>query len=187
MNLNKIPTQDPAPTPRALAQQKYNTARANLLLMLGLTALNVVLAFVGSESMMLFSATVPYIAAVWATMAEFQTLLVPMIAIVVISIAAYLVCWIFSKKHFGFMIAALALFVLDTLALIGFYLWVGEISGIIDVVIHAWVLFYLVLGVINGIKLKKLPEDPENPEEPTQPKTTLNGEAIEPQPANEVK
>lgn len=167
-----------------ICQQKYNTARINLLLMIGLTVLNVVLAFVGSDSMMLFSAIVPYIAAVWTTIPEFQPIIIPLIAIAVISIAAYLVCWIFSKKHYGFMIAALALFVIDTLALVAFYLWAGEVSGILDIVIHAWVLYYLIIGVINGVKLKKLPEETEG--EPI-PATTLNGEQIENTPTNEIK
>lgn len=176
-NASQIPTPASASTPRTVAQQKYNTARINLLLMIGLTVLNVVLAFIGSDTMMLFSATVPYIAAVWATMEEFQPIMIPLIALAVISIVSYFVCWIFSKKHFGFMIAALVLFVIDTLGLIVFYLWAGEIaSGILDIAIHAWVLYYLIIGVINGVKLKKLPE--ETYEEPI-PVATLNGEAIE--------
>ena len=171
-------------TPREICQQKYNTARINLLLMVGLTALNVVMAFVGSDSMMLFSAIVPYIASVWATMPEFAPVMVPLIAITVISLAAYFICWIFSKKHFGFMIAALVLFVIDTLALVGFYIFAGEVSGILDIAIHAWVLYYLIIGVINGAKLKKLPEEIEVEPIPT---ATLNGEAIENTQTNEIK
>ena len=171
-------------TPRAVAQQKYNTARINLILMVGLTVLNVVMAFTGSDSMMLFSAIVPYIAAVWATMPEFQSVMIPLIAIAVISIVAYFVCWIFSKKHYGFMIAALVIFVLDTLGLVGFYLLAGEVSGILDIAIHIWVLYYLILGVVNGVKLKNLPEEIEV--EPI-PVATLNGEAIENTQTNEIK
>ncbi len=148
-----------APTPRTIAQQKYNVARTNLILMIGLTVINIILALVGSDTMLLFSATVPYFATVFATMAEFQILFASLVAIAVLSVLCYLVCWIFSKKHFGWMIAALVLFVLDTLALIAFYLVAGEISGILDLAIHAWVLYYLILGVINGAKLKTLPEE----------------------------
>ena len=122
--------------PREICQQKYNAARINLLLMVGLTVLNVIMAFVGSESMMLFSAIVPYVAAVWATMPEFAPVMIPLIAVAVISIAGYFVCWILSKKHYGFMIAALCMFVVDTFALIGLYLLMGDVSGILDFVIQ---------------------------------------------------
>ena len=45
---------------REFAQNKFNTARTNLLLMLAFTVLNVVLMLVGSDTMLLFAATVPY-------------------------------------------------------------------------------------------------------------------------------
>ncbi len=171
---NKVEVEKKAP--REVCQQKYNSARIDLIVMVGLTVLNVVLAFTGSDSMMLFSAIVPYVAAIWSSMPEFAPVMIPLIAIAVISIAAYFICWILSKKHYGFMIAALCMFVLDTLALIGMYILMGDFSGILDFVIHALVLYYLIVGVINGIKLRKMPEEIE--EEPI-PVATLNGEAIE--------
>ena len=168
---------------REICQQKYNTARINLLLMIGFTVLNVVLAFTGSDTMMLFSAIVPYVAAGFATVPVFEPIIVPLIAIAVISIAAYLVCWIFSKKHYGFMIAALCMFAIDIVAVL--FIYMDDFSdGIIDIVFHAWILYYLIIGVINGVKLKKLPEETEG--EPI-PVATLNGEAIENTPTNEIK
>ena len=76
-----------------------------------------------------------------------------------ICLLAYLLCWIFSKKHYGWMIAALVMFIMDTLALVGIYLMIEDFSGIMDLLIHAWVLYYLFLGVTNGRKLKQLPEE----------------------------
>ena len=35
---------------------------------------------------------------------------------------------------------------------------------IIDILFHAQVMFYLITGVINGFKLKKMPEDEPLPE-----------------------
>jgi hypothetical protein len=57
------------------------------------------------------------------------------------------------------MIAALVMFSLDTLFLIGLYILLGDAFGILDTLIHVWVLYYLIVGVINGVKLKKLPEE----------------------------
>ena len=49
---------------REQLQQKFNTSRMNLLLMMVLTVVNVVLFFTGSDSMMLFSASIPYFAVI---------------------------------------------------------------------------------------------------------------------------
>ena len=47
-------------------------------------------------------------------------------AIAIVILALYFVCWLFSKKHVAFMIAALVLFVIDTVAM--FILFVPALS-----------------------------------------------------------
>ena len=84
-------------------------------------------------------------------------------------IAVYFVCWLLSKKHYAWMIVALVLFSMDTLAMVALYVLVGDFSGILDVLIHAWVMFYLITGVINGYKLKKQPDE--------EIQSTLNGDS----------
>lgn len=142
---------------RQVAQQKYNIARNNLILMIALTILNVVVLILGSETMMLFSATVPYFAVGIGFYSEIPFLFGVGIAIAVVILIVYFLCWIFSKKHYGWMIAALVLFSLDTLAMIGMYLSIHDASGILDVVIHAFVLYYLIVGVRYGVQLKNMP------------------------------
>ncbi len=154
-------------TPKA----KYDSARSNLLLMIVFTLINVVLAAIGSETMMLFSATVPYLFAIMGMIEGFSELLAPGIVLALISIGIYFVCWLLSKKHYAWMIVALVLFSIDTLIMIGMYVFAGDFSGIIDVLIHAWVMYYLVVGAINGPKLKKLPEE--------EIESTLNGDGQE--------
>lgn len=144
-------------TEREQAQQKYNSARSNLLLMLGFTVINIILLVAKADVMFLFAASVPYYSMVFG-MVE-SVLLMPAIVIAVISLALYLLCWIFSKKHVGWMITALVLFVLDTLFGAGLFFLLEEVSGVLDIVIHIWVLYYLVIGVKYGIKLIKMPED----------------------------
>ncbi len=143
------------------ALRQYGVARSNLLLMIILTAVNVVLAAFGSETMLLFSATVPYFVAVFGFVSEIGALAVAGVVIAAVILAVYLVCWIFSKKHYGWMIAALVLFVIDTLAMILIYITVGDFSGILDIVIHIWVLYYLVVGITYGHKLKNLTPEEE--------------------------
>lgn len=150
-------------TTKETVQQKYRTARNNLLLMLILTIINIILYVVGSDTMMLFSATVPYFGIIIGSVSGNQAFLIFCICIAAAILITYLLCWILSKDHYGWMIVALVLFIIDTLAMIGLYMMAGEISGILDVVIHAWVLYYLIIGVRYGKQLKEMPEEPANP------------------------
>lgn len=144
-------------------QQAYNKARGNLLLVIILTAVNIVLFFLGSESMMLFSASVPFYGVVFG---YYMGLTVPAVILAVIILALYLVCWLQSKKKSGWMTVALVLFILDTLVMAGMYLLIEDASGFLDVLIHAWVLYYLILAISTGKKLKNLPEEEEVEELP---------------------
>lgn len=106
---------------RDIALQKYAAARSNLLVMVCFTLVNIVLLFLKADVMMLFSATVPYFAAVLGLVDESGLLLVP---------------------------------------------------GILDLAIHIWVLYYLIVGVKYGKQLKNMPEEVpevqmEQPPEPT--------------------
>lgn len=151
--------QNQSATKREVAMRQYATARGNLLLMLGLTLVNIILLVANADVMLLFSATVPYYSVAFGIVDETGLLLIPAIFVAAVSLIAYFLCWIFSKKHYGWMIAALVLFILDTVFLVVLYLWLQDFSGILDLLIHIWVLYYLIIGVKYGAKLRKMPED----------------------------
>lgn len=169
--------------PKASAQQQYKIARSNLLLMLVLTVVNIILLVAEADTMLLFSATVPYYlsAISMGIYAEYSQVAIVGFGIVVAILVVYLLCWIFSKKHYGWMIAALVFFILDSIAMIGLYVLAEDFSGILDIVVHIWVLYYLVIGVKYGHKLKNIP--PEEAveyelEEPQQPQIDATGNSI---------
>ena len=164
--------QQKAPLSFAALNQRYTTARFNLLIMLGFTLLNVILIAVGSSSYMLFSATVPYVlvqtgmylcgklSADWYEGDTFEflpdTVLYIMVAIAVVIMLYIFLCWLLSRKgRYGFFIAALVYFALDTLFLLSMF----SASLIVDLVFHAWVIYYLIIGISSGIKMKKAPAD----------------------------
>lgn len=162
-----------APLTRAQALQEYAGARSNLLLMLILTLVNVVLYFAGTGTMMLFSASVPYFSVIFGHAFTMETgsdiFLYAGIAVAAVVLIAYLFCWIFSKSNYGWMVFALVLFIVDTLVMGAMYLFVLEdVSGVLDVIVHLWVLAYLILGARRGAQLKTLPEDEPVPAEPTE-------------------
>jgi len=151
--------QSPTATLRQMTQEKYNNARVNLLIMIIATVINVVLLFTSADTMFLFSATIPYYAAIVGMAFETRAALTIGLGICAIIILIYFLCWILSKKAYGWLVGALVLFAVDTAALAYLYISAEDASGIIDVVFHAWVLYYLIVGVANGKKLENLPED----------------------------
>ena len=159
----KANVQNTAPmSPREEVEMKYKRSRANLLLVTIVSVVNLfTLALNGSY--FLFSASIPAIPVELAMpMTEeevvvFSDFIVPIIIGIILTVP-YLLCWVFSKKRAGWMIPALVFFSFDCLYLF-LLATIDPTAVIIDILFHAWVMFYLITGVINGFKLKKMPED----------------------------
>ena len=64
-----------------------------------------------------------------------------------------------KKNNVGWLVAALVLFAIDTVSM---FLFMGiDVSMILDIVFHAWVIYYLIAGIVAHKKLKELPlEEP---------------------------
>jgi hypothetical protein len=83
-----------------------------------------------------------------------QTLKYIMLVIAAVAVGLYVLCWFLSKKHVGWMIAAAALFVVDTMFLILYY---GvSVDFLMDYLFHAWVLFILIRGIVSYYRAKQL-------------------------------
>lgn len=164
----KANVQNTAPmSPREEVEMKYKRSRANLLLVIIVSVVNLfTLALNGSY--FLFSASIPAIPVELAMpMTEeevvvFSDFIVPIIIGIILTVP-YLLCWVFSKKRAGWMIPALVFFSFDCLYILMLTL-IEPTAFIIDILFHAWVMFYLITGVINGFKLKKMPEEEPLPE-----------------------
>lgn len=156
--------QTPNISQRAIAQSKYASARSNLLMVVALTAINLIFSAAQTDIYFLFAADLPLFVTDFGQILFAETNSLPiLIVFVLIGIllsVPYLVCWHFSKKHYGWMIGALVYFAFDCAFLLLLFLLSFEVSLLIDIAFHAWVLFYLVLGVKYGKQLKALPEQP---------------------------
>ena len=151
-------------TPRQMPMNRYKSARVDLLLVIIFTVINIVMLFSGSETMMLFSATVPYVAVLVGYLANIEAggaldwFVTGSLIFAFVILAMYLVCWFFSKKRYGWLLAALVLFSLDTVATV--FLYLDNLgAGVMDFLIHGIVIWYLAMGVKAGKQLKTLPED----------------------------
>ena len=176
---------------RQLYTQRYRSARYNLLIAAGFTAINVIMLIAKTFSYFLFSATIPhaivdyamyfcgmypaeyygeaYATAVFWPGAVFYIAL----AVSLVIIALYVLCYLFSKNYkVGWLICALVMFTLDTACM--FLLYNITLDIIMDVLFHVWLLVILVLGITAHYNLKKLPPEEipaaagENGEETTE-------------------
>ena len=171
MNFNANTPKNQRPPLRGDLQAAYDRSRANLLAVVIFTVINLFsLSF--ADRYFLFSATLPaifpsvtsmmaadeeYLASLGITAAP---LIIIGLIIGLILTVPYLLCWIFSKKRVGWMVAALVFFSIDSLLLLIFF----DLTMILDILMHGVVMYYLITGVVNGFKLKDMPEDMPLPE-----------------------
>ncbi|MBQ7368947.1 MAG: hypothetical protein IJW60_04500 [Clostridia bacterium] len=139
---------------------KYKNARLSLLIILLLSVVNVFVMF--ADTYFLFSAHIALVIANVGFVLKLETgenaYLLIGIVLSLITLIPYLVCWIFSKKHAGWLIAALVLFAIDTVFLvidIPAYLDFGDFSIFIDLIVHVIVLYELVVGVKAGFAMQR--------------------------------
>ena len=139
--------------------KRYKSARGNLLAMVVLTAVNIGLSVAGSGSGFLFRAFLPELAidffgdiAPWAGFAVAALLL-----------GLYALCWALSGKQPVWMTAALVLFAVDTAVALLFFAAIClagefEFGALLEIAFQAWVLYYLITGVLAAKDLKDMPE-----------------------------
>lgn len=154
----------------------YNKSISNLLLVVVFSAINIVMLATNAGSYFLFSAFIPYFIVdygmYWCGMfpediyadspgieAEFldKSFLGITIAIAVVIILVYLLCWFLArKKKVGALILALVFFVIDTIGM--FFVYGFAMDSIIDIIFHIWVIVSLTIGVVTYFKNKKASE-----------------------------
>ena len=153
--------------------QKYRTARLDLLILVGMTLVNVVLLLAGSTTYFLFSGAVPYYLVLFGMvfcgkLPDMETdpellgmvifpgeMLFLFVAAALLILGVYVALYFLSKKNYHFLTASLVLFVLDTAAM----LWLGGLSidSAIDLVFHIWMIYSLFVGVRSAKTLVNAP------------------------------
>ncbi len=162
-----------APSLEIKLETQYKAASYNLYLLVVFTAINIVLLLINSDRYFLFSASLPYYIVVNAMYLcgkmpddyyDFEhyeydfydeSIFTITIIVAVAITLLYLLCAIFSvKQRVGWIVAATIFFVIDTVAMFSIYGISADM--ILDILFHAWVLYYLIAGIIAHQRLKKL-------------------------------
>ena len=147
--------------------------RYSLILIVILTVVNLVMAILDTNTYFLFSASVPYYLVFLGMAIENGfvdgawnvkgSLTYTGLVIAVVIVAVYLLCWLMSKKRSGWLTAALVLFIIDTVALVGiaFALYESPTTKLVDFLLHIWAIVELVQAVRGSKKLLELPPTEE--------------------------
>ena len=162
-NINPVDKNSPEYLLKQVAGGRYS-----LLLILIFTVVNLVLLLVDANRYFLFSASVPYYFTAFgigmdsAVSGGIGTYTITALVISLMILGVYLACWLLSKKHIGWLTAALVLFCVDTAGLLVFsYLF--ETSNLLDILLHAWAIYELAYAIRCAGKLKTLTPQPERP------------------------
>lgn len=157
-------------SPDYLRSQVAN-GRHSLLLILGFTVVNLVMVLLDSGTYFLFSASVPYYLTLFSkgidngfvdgAWPENGPYTIAALIVSAVILVLFLVCWLLSKKRPGWLVPALVLFVVDTLALLWctFNLLNDSAGNIMDFVFHFWAIWELIRAIRCSSKLKNLPTE----------------------------
>lgn len=140
------------------SETKYKNMRLMILTMFILSAVNCI-TLVLMDTFFYFSAYLPFvlimvgygISLTYETMAFY----IVMAVLAIISIVPYLLCYIFSKKHVGWMIAALAMFSADTVLLLVDLVTAPDALLAVTLIFHVYIVVTLAMGVKYGLDVKK--------------------------------
>ena len=157
--------------------RKLSSGRIDIILMAMLTIINIIFTFTDAQTYFFFSAFVPYRMAFYGAYLtgklpeEYYTdwgdasffgngFLIAMLVMAAIIITFYVLCFFLSKKKNAWLIFATVLFSIDTLALVGYAISYSVIAEcIIDILLHAYVLYGIISAIIAAGKLKDLPDE----------------------------
>ena len=146
--------------PIALSQSetKYKNMRLMLLFTFILSVVNCLSLFLADMFFYLSAYTPLVFISVGAQMAaELGSSIFYIVAAVfaLIILVPYLLCYIFSKKHVGWMIAGLVLFSVDTLLLFVDLITAFNSTLLICFAFHVYIVVTLAMGVKYGLDMKK--------------------------------
>lgn len=141
---------------REYYERQVAMGRSTLLVVLCLTAANLLLLISNTNFYLLFSASVPYYLtalargydlAIYGSVNHGYTWAA--LAVSAVVLGAYLLCWFLSRNASGWLTVGAVLFVVDTICLAILCRFVfGDFTGsIMDFVMHAWVIYELFVGV----------------------------------------
>ncbi len=153
--------------PREALEMRFNRSRRDILLLIAFTAINVVLVMIEADITFLFSASFPIFSVAFGQGMSAESgssfFMIFGIVMALLSIGAFGLCYLLSKKLKVFMLVALVLIILDSLFLGWLFLQIEmDLSLILDGLFHVWMIWSFAAGTKAWSNLKKLPKTQDN-------------------------
>jgi len=139
-------------------------ARNNLLAVIVFTVINIIFTAFDAGLTFLFSATLPQVVFEIGKTVDNEIgssfLIVIGLVLAFIIILVYFVFWILSKRTRVYILVALIFFSIDSLVLLFLILSLEfNISYLVEIAFHGWVLYYLIYGVKAWFRLRGVNAD----------------------------
>ncbi len=138
-------------------ENALRSAKANMLLVLVFTLVNLVLFFLSLDIDFPFSLFTPYAMAIWAYQAYLQNFTSDMIlyiAFFILVFGGFLASYLLALTRPRMMIVGLIIYLLDTAYLFYVYLGIGYSAWVIDAAFHLWVIISMAYAVYVSFKMK---------------------------------
>jgi len=129
---------------------KFNRSRSNLIAVVVFTVVNLLALTFNYDFAFLFSAFVPQLLLIFLEEISVAAGLIAGL----IGTSVYFICYLLSKRWRSFILVALILFLLDALIMLGVMVLTGEYTEfLLNVLFHAWIIFYLISGTFAWVRL----------------------------------
>lgn len=129
----------------------YKSSRFILLLVIVFTVFNFISACASANIFLPVAATIPMLFTILGVAGDLSGATV----ILIIILLLYLLCWVLSKKNYKWMIGAAILYAIDTIVMFWFWGLSFDATRILDMIIHVFIMYCLISGMISGKKLKE--------------------------------
>lgn len=143
-------------TERERCEVRFGSGRVNLLAMLIITVANIGFFIFGKSYLVPFSASIPYYAVAYGYLPGYLSSTIGWL-IAFSFLMACIVCWVRAKDDWRWLIGGFALVTIDSIALFWLLSQNLAISFWPDIIFHAWMMYYLSIGVRYGRKLERMP------------------------------
>ena len=147
-------------SPAHLASQ-YLNGRKNLLTVVILSTINLLTLLLNASFYFPFSVSIPFYAPTFGMIFDEYLMTGGFFTLwgygfAVAFILFFLICWLLSKERSGWMLAALVVFIVDTLFMAVLIVLSESFADmLLDIAFHALILYYFISAVIGARKLKK--------------------------------
>lgn len=148
---------------QAYYERQVSMGRSTLLVVLCLTAANLLLLLSNTNFYLLFSASVPYYLTILARgydLAAFgavnQTYTWAAVAVSAVVLGLFLLFWLMSKKNSNWLVPGLVLFGFDSLCLLLMcrFIFGGFADSLLDLCMHGWVIYELAVSIRAARRLR---------------------------------